>query len=291
MAMDGHAARNAVTSTNRIQAPEEAMTKTSTLLLALSLAPVLGACNRAPAPATTTPATTSNGTGPQTMLGRTVETAMAKARHELETSNLELGGGSEVRVGSGHHFRIGSSTDGSKAQLTPRGDLLVNGKPVAITPQQRALLLDYRREVIGVAETGMAIGVQGADLAGKAVLGTLSGLLHGDVDQAGKGIEAEGKRIETRAKEICTQLPAMLTTQQQLAASLPEFKPFASMTQEDVDDCMKGNGVSVTSADHHEVRDEIREQVRNRIREAVRTPSSAGTTAKTDDAEATPQAQ
>ena len=29
----------------------------------------------------------------------------------------------------------------------------------------------------------------------------------------------------------------MMATQQKLAASLPAFKPYATMTQEDIDDC------------------------------------------------------
>ena len=45
-------------------------------------------------------------------------------------------------------------------------------------------------------------------------------------------------------------LPALLSSQQALAASLPAFKPYARMTQSDIDDCgkdVKGKGVAVTS--------------------------------------------
>ena len=50
-------------------------------------------------------------------------------------------------------------------------------------------------------------------------------------------------------KTLCTRLPPLLATQNQLAASLPEFKPYASMTQTDIDDCGKEGerGVAVTS--------------------------------------------
>jgi hypothetical protein len=37
-----------------------------------------------------------------------------------------------------------------------------------------------------------------------------------------------------------------MQTQQQLAASLPDFKPYATMTQKDVEDCGK-HGAAVTS--------------------------------------------
>jgi len=222
------------------------------LLMGLSL-PLVGACNRssAPAPAASTPApgsTASTNSGPETVLGKTVEGAMSKARHELETQNIDIGDGMRIGVNNGErHFRIGNASDGSKAQLTPKGDLLIDGKPVPVTPQQRAMLLDYRGQIIAVAETGMAIGVKGADLGGKAVLETFSGLMHGNADEAGKRIETQAKLIEAEAHKICAQLPPLLDTQQRLAASLPAFKPYASMTRADVDDCMKGHGASVTS--------------------------------------------
>jgi len=188
-----------------------AMNKTShlaVLLLGLSL-PLVGACSRSTAPApdgasapASTASTASTAGEPETVLGKTVDVAMRKARHELETRNLDIGDGMKVAVNEhGRQVRIGNSSDGSKAQLTPNGDLLIDGKAVPVTPQQRAMLLDYRRQIIAVAETGMSIGVKGADLAGKAVLETFSGLMHGNADEAGKRIDAAGmsERAHLRA--------------------------------------------------------------------------------------------
>jgi hypothetical protein len=247
----------------------------STALLVAFSATALSACNRSPAPAAPTAGTpTPAASGePQTILGKSVAAGLRKAREELETSNLDLDNGIDVHTGTGgHHFRIGGhGTGGSKAQLTPQGDLLIEGTAVPVTPAQRALLLEYRHEIIGVAETGMNIGVKGADLAGTAVLETFAGLMHGNPDEAGKHIDAEGKRLEADAMQICKQLPAMLATQQQLAASLPAFKPYATMDQSDVDDCMKDHGgVSVTSGDRKQASEEIRNEVRDGIRSGIR---------------------
>jgi hypothetical protein len=253
------------------------------LLVGLSL-PLVGACNRstepAPGGAAAPASTASAANAPETVLGRTVDVAMRKARHELETRNLDIGDGMKVAVNEhGHQVRIGNSSDGSKAQLTPKGDLLIDGKPVPVTPQQRAMLLDYRQQIIAVAETGMSIGVKGADLAGKAVLETFSGLMHGNADEAGKRIDAAGKRIEAEAKQICAQLPPLLDTQQRLAASLPAFRPYANMTREDIDDCSKDDGVSA-NADG----DGIRREIHERIRDSVRTAARGGR----DDTQDTP---
>ena len=43
------------------------------------------------------------------------------------------------------------------------------------------------------------------------------------------------RRHEAQAKRICNRMPAMLASRQALAASLPAFKPYATMDQSDVD--------------------------------------------------------
>jgi len=111
---------------------------------------------------------------------------------------------------------------------------------VPVTPAQRALLLEYRGQIIGVAEAGMAIGAKGADLAGVAVseaLGSIFG--DGDTKAMEQRIEAKAETLKREAKVICDRLPGMLDTQRRLAAALPEFKPYADMTQDDVDDCAR----------------------------------------------------
>lgn len=220
-------------------------------LLAMSLtAPLLASCeNTAPPPvASSASQPVATGTTPETVIGRTVASAIQKARTELETGNLDLSHGVNIRVGQhDKHFNVGGANGLPHAEITPQGDLLIQGKVTSIDASQRALLLDYRRLVISIAESGMAIGVQGADLAGKAVLEVVSGVLHGNAEEAGKHLEAEGKKIETSAKRLCLQLPAMRETQQRLAASLPAFAPYATMKQADIDDCMKGDGAAVTS--------------------------------------------
>ena len=228
--------------------------KTSSRLAVLTaaLVPLLGACQRHEQQTAATPPAASTTAGapstPQTILGRTVDTALRKARDELEKGNIDISRGVEVRTGDkGEHFAIGARSGDGKAEITPEGDLLLEGKPADISPAQRALLLQYRKQIIDVAEAGMAVGVKGADLAGEALSQTFSGLVHGNTDEASKRIEAQGRKLEVEARRICTMLPGMRDTQQQLAASLPDFKPYATMTQKDIDDCGKHAGAAVTS--------------------------------------------
>jgi hypothetical protein len=211
----------------------------------------LTACGRSSGPpsettaATNTPVATK-ANAPATMIGRQVELAMAKARKEMLANNLDISGGMDIDM-NGHRFVRPAGL--TKAEITPQGDLLIADKPVTATPEQHAMLLAYRGEVIGVASAGMALGSQGADLGISALTGLPGVLLGGqqDKDAYRQRMEAQGKRMQSEALALCKQLPPMLATQQQLAASLPEFKPYATMTQQDIDDCakdMKARGVA-----------------------------------------------
>ena len=124
-----------------------------------------------------------------------------------------------------------------KAELTPEGDLLIAGNKVAVTAEQHALLVKHREILERVATEGVAVGLQGVDLAGKAISSAISGALSGDSAGAKARIEADAGKIKTSARKLCDELPALLDSQQTLAAALPEFRPYASMTTDNVKNC------------------------------------------------------
>lgn len=206
--------------------------------LALALLLPLAACSQSDRagsqPASS--ATTAQATGdkaPSSWVARRVDDAMQKARRELASRNIDV---DSVHVGS----TLRSGRTKSKAQITPQGDLLIDGKPVAATPQQRQLLLDYRHHLIGLAEAGMAIGTQGADLGMHAASAALRGVFNGKSEkEVEAAIKPQADRIQAAALELCKRLPDLRAAQQQLAAAMPAFQPYATMTQQDVDDCGK----------------------------------------------------
>lgn len=235
----------------------------------------LTACGKAPAPAANPDPNAS--AAPQTAIGKIAAKGIAEARKELQTKNLTLNGEGGINVNG---RRYGGKNDPSlpKAEITPQGDFLVDGKAVAINPEQRKQLLDYRSHLLGVAEAGMTVGLKGADLAGKALTESLGSILSGDTDEFEKKMEAEGKKLEADAMQICAHLGPMRVAQDKLAASLPEFKPYATMTQEDVDDCGKdGKGAAAFS---DEDRAKLQREVRDGIREAVRDGAQAAAPAE-----------
>ena len=164
---------------------------------------------------------------------------LAKARQELDTTNLRLDNGFQF----GAHDTSKSKrakADLARAEITPQGDLLIDGKVQAIDAGQRRQLLAYRRQVIAVAKAGIDIGQRSADAALEAVgsgswVGLLVGAMTGSLERR---IERVVKQeIEPGVRGICRQLPAMMDSQQRLSASLPQFRPYATLEADDVADC------------------------------------------------------
>ncbi|MDW2981934.1 MAG: hypothetical protein WBG81_12260 [Rhodanobacter sp.] len=161
-----------------------------------------------------------------------VRKGIEQAKKELVSKDISLG---SIHVGSGPKPHDDSRP---KAVITPQGTLVIAGKPVAATAEQHAMLVDYRQQIIGIAEAGMDIGAQGADIGISAAKQALWGAFTGKSDQEIEAsIKPQTDQIQAAAMALCKRLPDMLASQQKLAAAMPEFKPYATMTQKDVDDC------------------------------------------------------
>jgi hypothetical protein len=167
---------------------------------------------------------------------REVREELAAARAELERENLSLGEGLHI----GKSGRNGRGDDRPKAEITPAGDFLIDGKAVAIEAGQRRELLAYRGQVIAIAHAGIEIGERSAEAALRAVDRGLFGLLFSAMTGSlERRIEKEVyASLEPGLRQICGALPDLLESQQRLAASLPEFRPYATLEADDVDDCM-----------------------------------------------------
>ncbi|CAM5275637.1 hypothetical protein [Rhodanobacter lindaniclasticus] len=216
--------------------------------LALAMLLPLAACGQSDhadsqptSSATTAQATPNAGDkAPDSWVARRVDDAMQKARQELATRNIDV---DTIHVGGS--LRSGGTE--STAQITPQGDLLIDGKKVVATPEQHTMLLAYRQQIIGIAEAGMAIGTQGADLGMQAAKAALSGVFSGKSDaEIEAAVKPQAERIQAAALALCKRLPDLRAAQQELATAMPAFKPYATMEQKDIDDCGKemtdGNG-------------------------------------------------
>ena len=166
-----------------------------------------------------------------------VRTELAAARRELDTGNLQLG--DNLRFGTSDARASHADRALPRAEITPLGDFLVEGRPVAIDRHQRQELLLYRGEVIAIAKAGIDIGERSAQIAIDAVDRGLFSLI---VDALTGSLEPKLEKtikatVEPGVLQICRSLPSLLDSQQRLAASLPQFRPYATLEADDVADC------------------------------------------------------
>ncbi len=168
---------------------------------------------------------------------REVRTDLSKARAELDTENLEVG--NSFHFGKDGKRKPSSDNTLPKAEITPGGDFLIEGKAVAIDAKQRQQLLSYRGLVVDIAKDGIEAGetaamatIEAADVSMfRLIVGGLSGSLERRIERTVK------QHIEPMVRQICRRLPEVLASQQQLSASLPEFRPYATLEPDDVEDC------------------------------------------------------
>lgn len=153
----------------------------------------------------------------------------------VSASNTSIDNGAIKVVGS----RVTLNPDhGPDATISSTGDFAVDGKPVDVTPTQRALLMHYYADAVGVRDHGLATGKAGAAIAGKALDGVAAGLAGGNSDSIGKRVDAQVARVKETAMKICDDLAGIRTLQNQLARQLPAFKPYGQLVSADsVDDC------------------------------------------------------
>ena len=214
------------------------MRKLSMLCVA-STAVMLAACGSGNAPASQTSASAS-ASSTSSLIAGVIDHALDRADTKLRTENITISGNDGIVVLSDTDSDDNRASRLPKAQITPRGDLLISDKPVAITPAQRAMLLDYRQQLIEIGAQGIALGKQGAALgmnaASEAIAGAFSGKPEQEIRQR---VEAKASGIREAAAKLCDRMPTLMEAQQKLAAALPAFKPYAELTPAKIDQCRK----------------------------------------------------
>lgn len=159
-----------------------------------------------------------------TTIGQKVREVTDKAQKKMAEGNLGI-----------------SKDGGPKVEISPTGDLLIDDVAVPLDANQRALVLQYRGQMMEVIKAGIDVGVQGANLGAQAAGEAIKGIFSGDTGKIEARVNAEAEKIKQSAAKICDLLPGLMTTQQQMAAAIPQFKPYATMDQSDIDDC-RNNG-------------------------------------------------
>ncbi len=167
---------------------------------------------------------------------REVRAELAKAKQDLDTGDLQLQ--DSLQFGKQAKAKR-TAAEKAAAAITPQGDLLIDGKPQEIDAGQRRQLLAYRGLVVEIAKAGIDIGQTSAEAALDAVdrswvslmFGAMTGSLERRIERTVR------EQVEPGVRGICRMLPRVMDSQQRLAASLPQFRPYANLERDDVADC------------------------------------------------------
>jgi hypothetical protein len=114
-----------------------------------------------------------------------------------------------------------------EARVDANGDLRIGTDTVAVNPSQRDLLKRYHSQVLAVRDDGIATGKQGAALGMHALGSVVSNLVAGTPDKIDQDMDSRGKKVEVTADRMCSDLRRLKATQDEVAAQLPAFRPFA----------------------------------------------------------------
>jgi hypothetical protein len=134
------------------------------------------------------------------------------------------------------HFAVHQHV-GPDAVVSVTGELAIGGKALALSANQKNLVARYFAYASAVRDDGLATGLAGASTALTALSSVASGLANGEPDKIGPAVDAKAAKIEEHVEKLCRDLRELATTQDALAASLPDFKPYALIVEKEVDDC------------------------------------------------------
>ena len=156
-------------------------------------------------------------------------------------STVEINGNSVLQHITLQDGRVGANAPGgATAWIDATGALAIDGNNVDLSPEQRVLTSKYYAVAMGLRSDGIAVGKAGAKVAVKAVSSVIEGLASGNPDGIGAKVEAEARKVEASALQLCQRIGELQSAQDALARSLPAFAPYATITHATAADCRKG---------------------------------------------------
>jgi hypothetical protein len=119
------------------------------------------------------------------------------------------------------------------AMINAKGELQVGDKTVATTPSEQGLLILYYEGIADVHETGVQMGKVGKDMGMAALNDKMSGKPKEETD---KDAQNGAGQLKALGMKMCHDRITMKNAQNQLAAQLPDFKPYGNIfTDTDTD--------------------------------------------------------
>jgi hypothetical protein len=125
----------------------------------------------------------------------------------------------------------------SDAIVSASGALSIDGTPVTVDAAQAQIATRYFASAIALRDDAMKTGAAGASTAATAITSVATGLASGNPDSIGDKVDASAAKVEAAANRVCADVQALAQAQNELAASLAQFKPYATIAAHEVNDC------------------------------------------------------
>jgi hypothetical protein len=130
------------------------------------------------------------------------------------------------------------ASDTPVATIGVNGDLQIGQQSIATDPATRNLLKTYYANAQSIHIDSVATDQAGEAIGDQIANSAKAQLANGHPEQFQKDVEASTKPLEQAAMKICQDVDNIKVTQDQLAARLAAFKPYASIVGDtDISDC------------------------------------------------------
>ena len=123
------------------------------------------------------------------------------------------------------------------AIVSASGALSIAGTPVTVNAAQAQIAARYFTSAVALRDDAMKTGAAGASTAATAIASVAVGLASGNPDSIDAKVNASAAKVEAAADRVCTDVQALTQAQNELAAALPQFKPYATIAAHEVNDC------------------------------------------------------
>jgi len=127
--------------------------------------------------------------------------------------------------------------DATDATIDATGRLTIAGKSISTTPEQKILLQRYYVVALAVREQAFTTAKAGIATGAQAITSVAKGLANGDPDTIDKEIDAKAAKVDAAATQLCKALAEARIAQESLAAALPQFRPYATISAHEIAHC------------------------------------------------------
>jgi hypothetical protein len=124
-----------------------------------------------------------------------------------------------------------------EAEITAAGNLRIDGHAVALRDQDRRLLARYNRGFRDVKDQAIDLGFDGVNIGISALAAAVVAVATGDHDYVEKKVEPDASRMKAKAKELCREVRELHRLQDDIAARVSAFRPYAVMDGDGDHDC------------------------------------------------------